>query len=165
MTVPPRACLPSAKPYALSRVSYQRRGVVSHGTRSSTHKPLSCSTRPGRSRSPRDIFPDKPGHGPRSDCRVFSERILYQSLFPCWGNENRGVVRSSCVLHIGVGPCARVCVVCVAAALSSVLISSLCKGKCCSASSTLSPSPWGFNVFSVHRHLDDRLFRGRLSST
>jgi len=39
----------------------------------------------------------------------------------------------------------------------AIPISSPRKGKCCSASSTLSPSPWWFNVLSVHRHVDDRL--------
>jgi len=80
--------------------------------------------------------------------------------FRGWRNENRDFVWS-CVLHPDAGSWPPSCAVTIP---SSVLISSLCKGKCCSASSTLSPPPWWFNVFSVRRHVDDRLFRCRLSS-
>ena len=114
------------------------------------------------------------GRDPVAECfrNRNSRNGSYTSIcFRGWRNENRGFVWS-CVLESG--PRRRLMCTCLccgpphAAALSSpssVLISSLCKRKCCSASSTLSPSPRWFNVFSVHCHADGRLFRGRLSST
>ena len=92
---------------------YQRRGI-SHGTR----VPLSCSTRSGRSRSPRDIFPNKPGSWAEIRLQsVFEIEILGTDLIPVFASVAGEMKTAGLCGHAfwsldpDAGSCARACVV------------------------------------------------------